>query len=113
MPKIDQLASIETLCAEIAVIEDDVSGISTAIGAVEKAKTFLSVRTRHVKSQRFDEHLYGYHCGGSKFIQEQGIKGKSTQDYVDHLMKQAKGKGIPINKANVETYARRGCEIID
>lgn len=28
-------------------------------------------------------------------------------------MKQAKDKGIPINKANVETYARRGGEIID
>lgn len=55
----------------------------------------------------------GITAGGSKFIQEHGIKGKSTQDYVDHLMKQAKDKGIPINKANVETYARRSCEIID
>ena len=100
--------------ADIVVIGSGIAGLTAAIAAKEKDKNVLVIEKQGMLGAGDSMNIStGITAGGSKFIQEHGIKGKSTQDYVDHLMKQAKDKGIPINKANVETYARRGGEIID
>ena len=100
--------------ADIVVIGSGIAGLTAAIAAKEKGSNVLVIEKQGMLGAGDSMNIStGITAGGSKFIQEHGIKGKSTQDYVDHLMKQAKDKGIPINKANVETYARRGGEIID
>ena len=100
--------------ADIVVIGSGIAGLTAAIAAQEKGSNVLVIEKQGMLGAGDSMNIStGITAGGSKFIQEHGIKGKSTQDYVDHLMKQAKDKGIPINKANVETYARRGGEIID
>ena len=100
--------------ADIVVIGSGIAGLTAAIAAKEKGSNVLVIEKQGMLGAGDSMNIStGITAGGSKFIQEHGIKGKSTQDYVDHLMKQAKDKGIPINKANVETYARKGGEIID
>ena len=100
--------------ADIVVIGSGIAGLTAAIAAKEKGSNVLVIEKQGMLGAGDSMNIStGITAGGSKFIQEHGIKGKSTQDYVDHLMKQAKDKGIPISKANVETYARRGGEIID
>lgn len=99
---------------DIVVIGSGIAGLTSAIAAKEQGKKVLVIEKQGMIGAGDSMNIStGITAGGSKLIKDKGIRGKTTQDYVDHLMKQAKDKNIPINKENVETYARRGGEIID
>lgn len=100
--------------ADIVVIGSGIAGLTSAIAAKEAGKNVIVIEKQGMLGAGDSMNIStGITAGGSKLIKEKGIEGKSTQDYVNHLMKQAKDKNVPINKENVETYARRGGEIID
>jgi len=99
---------------DIVVIGSGIAGLTSAITAKERDKKVLVLEKQGMLGAGDSMNIStGITAGGSKLIKDKGIQGKSTQDYVNHLMKQARDKNIPINKANVETYARRGGEIVD
>jgi len=99
---------------DIVVIGSGIAGLTSAIAAKERGKNVLVLEKQGMLGAGDSMNIStGITAGGSKLIKDKGIQGKSTQDYVNHLMKQARDKNIPINKANVETYARRGGEIVD
>jgi fumarate reductase flavoprotein subunit len=99
---------------DIVVVGSGIAGLTAAINAKENGAKVLVIEKQGLLGAGDSMNIStGITAGGSKMIADKGIQGATTQDYVNLLMKQAETKHVPINKVNVETYARRGGEIID
>lgn len=99
---------------DVVVVGSGIAGLVSGITAAENGSKVLILEKQSMLGAGDSMNIStGITAGGTRLIKELGIKGATTEDYVNLLMKQAKDKNVPINETNVKTYALRGAELVD